>query len=337
MHNDISILFSGFSIFSCLILLFVYLFFLQGMQKTTASKFSCIILLACLTILQTLHYLYFTRGLDLLSLRSYVTILVIIPSSFFFFSREVLAPKVQYSKTDLLHIAPTLLSMFIPLEVLPAIAFLIGTTYTFWFARLVLKVKVQSARFKIEMFFFGLFAVMAFSALLLGLSLPYIDHDLYYSAYANAISLAMISVVAALLIFPELLSDIVAIAELSYSKSKLDGIDVGRKLSELERLMKVEKLFENEELTLLTMAEAVGISSHQLSELINTEFGYGFPRYIREYRIDESRRLLLDDTSVSILAVSLMTGFKSQSNFYTAFKQSTGESPGGYRTRLTDN
>lgn len=337
MHNDISILFSGFSIFSSLILLFVYLFFLQGMQKTTASKLSCIFLLGCLAILQTQHYLYFTRGLDLLSLRSYVTILVIIPSSFFFFSRDVLVPNVQHSKTDLFHIAPTVLSIFIPLEVLPAIAFIIGTIYTFWFARLILKLKAQRARFKIEVFFFGLFAVMALAALLLGLSLPYIDHVIYYSAYSNAISLAMISVVAALLIFPELLSDIVAIAELSYSKSKLVGIDVAQKLSGLERLMTVEKYFQNEELTLLTMAEAAELTSHQLSELINTEFGYGFPRYIREYRIDEAKRLLLDDTSVSILAVSMMTGFKSQSNFYTAFKQSTGESPGGYRTRLTND
>ena len=41
--------------------------------------------------------------------------------------------------------------------------------------------------------------------------------------------------------------------------------------------------------------------------------------------------MLRTDDKSSVLSISMMTGFKSQSNFYTAFKEVTGESPGEYR------
>ena len=76
------------------------------------------------------------------------------------------------------------------------------------------------------------------------------------------------------------------------------------------------------------------LSSHQLSELINSKFGIGFPRYVREQRVREAKRLLGEDATSSVLAISLATGFKSQSNFYTAFREITGEAPGTFRKHL---
>jgi len=73
------------------------------------------------------------------------------------------------------------------------------------------------------------------------------------------------------------------------------------------------------------------LSVHQLSELINSNFDYSFPRYIREHRIREAKELLINEPNSSVLSISMMTGFKSQSNFYTAFKEITGFSPGQYR------
>ena len=90
-------------------------------------------------------------------------------------------------------------------------------------------------------------------------------------------------------------------------------------------------MFQNENLTLRIVAEAIDLSGHQLSELINSRFGYGFSRYIREQRVAEAKRLLAEDDQSSILSISLMTGFKSQSSFYAAFKEITGHSPGKYR------
>jgi len=193
----------------------------------------------------------------------------------------------------------------------------------------------QRSRFRFEIFFFGLFALMAFAALLLGLSLPWLEHNVFYLAYANSISIAMVLVVSALLIFPELLSDIQLVVELSYAKSKLHGIDTEQKVVELEQLMLHEKPFEDEQLSLATVADLLGLNAHQLSELINTEYGHSFPRFIREHRVRLAKTLLVSEPNASVLAISMMAGFKSQSNFYTAFKESTGEAPGNYRSKRT--
>ncbi|MFK8019802.1 MAG: helix-turn-helix domain-containing protein [Pseudomonadales bacterium] len=75
----------------------------------------------------------------------------------------------------------------------------------------------------------------------------------------------------------------------------------------------------------------MALSAHQLSELINSHYGVGFPRFLRQHRVDAAKTLLLDEPDASILSVSLMIGFRFQSSFYSAFKELTGLSPGAYR------
>jgi len=174
---------------------------------------------------------------------------------------------------------------------------------------------------------------MALMALGLGLALPYLDHHIYYTLYSNSVALAMLLIVAALIFFPQLLGDILEITELAYAKSKLGGINTQSKIDELERLMSVEKHFQNEELSLANLADVMELTSHQLSELINTHYGHGFPRFIREHRVHEAKKLLISEPKASVLSISMAIGFRTQSNFYTAFKEITGDSPGQYRKK----
>lgn len=328
---QISALLAGFSLVSALILLFAYLFFLEDMRKNTRGKIACTFVLLSLAGLQYAHYLFFTEGHDLLSSRLYGTLLVSIPPAFFFFGREVLFPDVRYRWFDCLHIAALIVSFAISIEYIPGYAFLFGTAYTFWFARILYKLKDQRSRYKFEFFFFGMFALMALFALILGLALPYLDASIFYLSYSNAISLAMMLIVAALLIFPELLSDFMLITEIAYAKSKLQGVNTSLKVAELDHLISSEKHFENEDLSLAVVADLLGLSSHQLSELINTQHDCSFPRFIRQHRIKAAKQLLIAEPNASVLSISMMVGFKSQSSFYTAFKEITSESPAGYR------
>lgn len=331
ISHHASILLSGFSAVACLILLSAYLFFLPNMKKNTLSKLACFALLVSLAVLQLAHYSYFITKVPLVSLRSYGLLLTIIPPSFYFFSREILNNEVRYSLLDSLHAVPIFIALLLPISVLPAFAFMFGTAYTFWFARIVVQLRGQGGRFKFELFFFGMFAVMALGALLLGLALPSLDPHIFYVSYANAISIALLMIMSALLFFPDLLSDILLITELTYAKSTLTDVNKHAKLHELESLMLIDKHYQNENLSLAQLAESLELSPHQLSELINTHFDYGFPRYIREQRVNEAKRLLISEPNSSVLSISMETGFKSQSNFYTAFKEITGISPGQFR------
>lgn len=333
--NYFSAILAGFSIVSSLVLLFAYLFFLPDMRKSATSKFACTLVLLGLASLQCFHFSFFINATDVLSLRSYNLALMILPIAFFYFARAVLFPDSRIKAIDALHLAPLLLALFLPLKAIPTIAFVCGSAYTLWFARSVYKLRDQRGRFKFEMFFFSLFALMAVVALFLGLLLPAMQTDIFYIAYSNSISASLVLIVAALLIFPELLSDISMLVELGYAQTKLGGISTEQKASELEQLMLNDKHYENEQLNLSMVADLLSMSSHQLSELINTEYGYGFPRYVREHRVRAAKYLLINEPKSTVLAVSMATGFKSQSGFYAAFKDATGESPAAYRsTRL---
>ena len=301
------------------------------MRKSIEGKCAATALLLSLCLLQVSHYVYFTNGSALLEQRAYGYLLLFVPPAFFFFSRVILFPDVSYKATDALHIITPTMGLILPISTLAPLGFLLGTAYTFWFAGLIFKLGQHNKRFKFELFFFGLFAVIALATLAICLSLPYINADIYYTAYSNAISCSVLLIICALLFFPKLLSDILLITELTYAKSKLSGIDTPKKREELEKLMTVDQLFQNEELSLSMLAEQLKLTTHQLSELINTEFQYGFPRYVREHRICQAKDLLLNEPNSSILAISMNVGFKSQSNFYTAFKEITGISPGQFR------
>jgi len=311
------------------------------MRKTLWSKVSCCALLLSLTTLQLFHFEYFQSSIELLTTKAYGLLLAFVPICFYFFRRSILAQQTDLSERsqlelkDSIHAVPILIAVIAPLEYVPAIAFGFGSMYTLWFTHVVIQARGQTKRFRFELFFFAMFALMAIIALVLGLLLPTIEPRLFFLVYTNAISIALLCVNAALLFFPALLTDILIVGELAYSKSKLDAVDVESKVEELTTLMKVDKPFQNETLNLLMLAELLSLTVHQTSELINTQFGMGFPKYIRTQRINAAKRLLQKDVKSSTLSIGLEVGFKSQSNFYTAFKEIAGVSPGEYRKKYS--
>lgn len=328
----VTLLIIGFSVFAAAILLVAYLLFLPNMQKTVAGKLACAVLLLAQSGLQFYHFGYLMFGVsDLFDHRLYVMLLLVTPPAFYFFSRELLLPDPDWSKWQSLHAVPLLLSAFIPVNILLPIAFTIGAGYSIWVARIVYGMRRNVGRFRFEMFFFGLFAILAVLVLVLFVLVPYLNESIFYVAYANFTGIALLLIVAALIVFPELLDDITEVARITYAKTTLGDIDVDAKVRELEHAMVVDRLYQDEELNLKTAAEAIGLSGHQLSELINTHYGQGFSRYVRERRIAAAKQLLLEDRQASILSISMATGFRSQSNFYAAFKDIAGVSPGQYR------
>ncbi len=322
----------GFSIFAAGILLIAYLLFLDNMQKSVAGKVACSLLLIALAGLQSFHLAHLLFGVDgLFSYRVYVLLLLTAPPAFYFFSRELLLPNLAWSGIQLLHVLPMSLAFFLPFEIVVPAALAIGAGYSIWFARAVYGLRRHVQRFRFEMFFFGLFALIAVLVLVLFLLVPYVDDAVFYIAYANFTGLALFLIVGALIVFPEMLEDITDVARIAYAKSTLNDVDIDAKLAELEQSMSAGRLYQNEDLTLRLAAEAIGLSGHQLSELVNTHFGKSFSRYVRGRRIAEAKRLLRADNKASILSISLETGFRSQSNFYAAFKEETGLSPGQFR------
>lgn len=116
-----------------------------------------------------------------------------------------------------------------------------------------------------------------------------------------------------------------------YEHSKVIGIDVPSVVRRLEDLMEIEKIYENDELSLSQVSELLNITTQQLSQILNETLGCSFPRYVARYRLEAAKELLQKDRNQSILSIAFSVGFKSKSSFNASFKNEYNMTPSEYR------
>lgn len=125
----------------------------------------------------------------------------------------------------------------------------------------------------------------------------------------------------------------------SYKKSGLADSEAEKYLNKLLQIMKNVKPYLNSELTLRDLADKLSISTHNLSEILNTRLNQNFYDFINQYRIEEVKKRLTDIQfkNYSIIAVAFDSGFNSKSAFNTIFKKHTGLTPSQYRRDFMNN
>ncbi len=92
-----------------------------------------------------------------------------------------------------------------------------------------------------------------------------------------------------------------------------------------------ERLTSGPSPSLEDLARLCDLSVRQLTRAFRASRGYSLGRHILDSRIDLAKRLLATDSRLT--AISSELGFKSSSNFRTAFLRATGETPQEYRCR----
>ncbi len=122
-------------------------------------------------------------------------------------------------------------------------------------------------------------------------------------------------------------------AQLLGGKYKNSGMNTS--LSEhyrnkLMALLEKEKPYTNNELSLRVLADLVGLSLHNLSQLLNETFGMSYHEFISEKRVEYAKRLM-HSTDKSILEIGFDAGFNSKVAFYNAFKKQENVTPGQWR------
>jgi AraC-like DNA-binding protein len=333
LFEQLLILAAGFSVLSAVILFVAYAFFLSLPAKSWDSLASCAVLLAALAVLQLGHLRFIMDDFEPLNSWSYLLALFATPPAFYFFSRSVIMPGAPKRYYLLLNLLPFFLVFLFRKEIALPLLFLAGAAFSLWLALRIYDLRKDRKRFGVEFFFFSMFSIMAIAVLGFGLAIPYIDSAYFYYFYCSSIGLAFFLIVALLIGFPDLIGDISESGRVKYAASTLTRVDVGAALRKLEEAMNVSKLYQEENLNLASLAQEIGLTSHQLSELVNAQLGMSFSRYIRRQRVEAAKALLADNPKHSILSIGIETGFRSQSNFYAAFKEFTGQSPGEYRAQ----
>lgn len=91
------------------------------------------------------------------------------------------------------------------------------------------------------------------------------------------------------------------------------------------------ELFKDNELTLLKLAKAVGVSSHLLSEVLNVHMKTSFYELLNHYRLTSALDMLENKPqSLSIIDIAFSAGFNNKNTFYRVFKERTGVTPSTY-------
>lgn len=100
----------------------------------------------------------------------------------------------------------------------------------------------------------------------------------------------------------------------------------------LETVMAQRQLYLNPELTLPLLANALGVTSHQASELLNLHLGTGFYDYLNTYRLRHAEALLRDPScELRIIDIAYCSGFNNKNSFYRLFRQQFSTTPTAFR------
>jgi len=328
--QQIALLLTGFSIFYALVLIISQLFCSEYKDKHVARWMGLGLFVSLIT-LQVSHFYYLTNSHDFIHSRFYIAILFIVAPCFYFYAKPLLKDDDNFPLYNIFHFAPAFLALLIPYNMGFLLAFIIGSAYLIWLAKAIYALRKFRSNFQTELIALSTVFIIAVLVAVFGLAMPLINEQLFFNLYSMAIGLAFFFIALIISFKPQLQDNVIEAAKETYAVSTLTSIDCKQKLIDLDRLMSQQQLYQENNLDLHTVASLLDLSTHQLSELINTSLGKSFSRYLREQRITSAQSALVEQPKASVLSIGLESGFSSQSNFYEAFKEISGTTPAKYR------
>ncbi len=104
----------------------------------------------------------------------------------------------------------------------------------------------------------------------------------------------------------------------------------------LDRIMRVDRVYREEGLTISALALRLKTPEHRLRRLINQQLGHrNFSAFLNQWRLADAKQALADPSQreVPISTIGLDAGFQSLGPFNRAFKLETGVTPSEFRAR----
>lgn len=104
----------------------------------------------------------------------------------------------------------------------------------------------------------------------------------------------------------------------------------------LKNTVKQNHYYQDQELSLNSLAEKLGMHPHELSRIINIALKKNFNDFINEYRVQDVAAKMQDPAydRITLLGMAYDAGFNSKATFIRAFKQLTGKNPAEYKREL---
>jgi YesN/AraC family two-component response regulator len=97
---------------------------------------------------------------------------------------------------------------------------------------------------------------------------------------------------------------------------------------ELVRLLEVEKVYRQNSIKLETIAESLGTTRHNASQVINEHFDLNFFELINKYRVEEAMELLKSNKdNLNIIDIAYEVGYNNKVTFNKSFKRFSNLTP----------
>ncbi|HRG15029.1 MAG TPA: AraC family transcriptional regulator [Pseudomonadota bacterium] len=324
---------AGLSIGMALLLAVAMFSAYRGLDLPWSARLGGLAMLAGLSHTVWAHVGFVDLSAGGAPLTTYGMVLFLQSFGFYLLLRGMLRPGGASHGIDAVLLAAVfVLAAVTPPRLAVPVSLLMGTGFAVHLAVLLYRLRTTRRWFRIELPVVGLFAVMGGIVAVSGWLAPaHMTWSQFALVYSAQIALAFLLVGWLLLTVPDLVGKTREAVAISYATSSLGRVDVDAAGERLRHLFEAEHLYRDETLSLSKVAALVELSTHQLSELLNTRFGLGFSRYVRQHRVAAARRMLVEEPRASVLSVGLSVGFGSQSTFYVAFKDEVGVVPGEYR------
>jgi AraC-like DNA-binding protein len=321
---------------ACALLLLCALLATPGrLPMARSAVFGGVLMLAGLTHTAWQHLGFPALGLLDAPPRAYGTVLFVQSWGFYALLAGVLRPAEgrYWGVWASGMLSAVLAGLVSPAWAIP-VSLAMGTGYAIHLSVLLYRLRATRRWFRIEGPALLAFALMGAGVGVAGALTPFaLSWGTFGLIYSVLLTLAFVSMLALLLLIPDLAVKTQEAVSASYAQSSLGKVDVASAGERLRQLFEDEHLYRDEDLGLAKLARRLDLSPHQLSELLNVRFGEGFSKFVRRHRVAAAQRMLIEEPRASVLSVGLSVGFGAQSSFYAAFKEETGEVPGEYRRR----
>jgi AraC-like DNA-binding protein len=112
----------------------------------------------------------------------------------------------------------------------------------------------------------------------------------------------------------------------------------GESFNKILKILDDNKVFTNPNLTVDELADLVNLHPKKVSQLINHYGGTNFNQLVNAYRVEESKRLLVDPkySNITMHGIAKEAGFNSRSVFNQVFKVQVGQTPSDFRKNLPE-
>ncbi|MEP2025209.1 MAG: helix-turn-helix domain-containing protein [Reichenbachiella sp.] len=122
-----------------------------------------------------------------------------------------------------------------------------------------------------------------------------------------------------------------------YQSSTLSDEDLNQLQTQINRLFEDESLHLNAELKVHHLAEKLEVTTHKISQTLNSKAGITFYDYVNQYRVEHFKKLLTDPKkqNFTILGLGFDSGFNSKASMNRIFKQLTGLTPKEYKSQFS--